>query len=85
MLLQLTWRSVLRVSIDAARELRVVSFVARDREVHVGSVFPALVILAGGEHGVLRTRVLANQSAQIAETMRSAPQPEGALAVVIAE
>src|SRR5690349_10648116 len=67
-------------AIDAPGELRVVSLIARDREVHVASILAAFVVLADRKHGLLWPRVLPNEPAHVSQPVRRAPPPESALA-----
>src|SRR5688572_5447834 len=60
-------------TVYTAREFGIIPFVARDREVHVGAILTAFVVLAGWEDRILRTPVLTHEAAHVAQTMRRAP------------
>ena len=67
-------------AIDAPGEVRVVSLIARDREVHVASILAPFVVLADRKHSLLWPRVLPNEPAHVSQPVRRAPHPESALA-----
>src|SRR4026207_1067946 len=70
----------LGVAIDTPGKLRIVSLGRRNHEVHVRSELEAiLVIVAGREHRLGCTSILAHQASHIAKPMRRGEQRECAL------
>ena len=57
------------VPVDAAREVRVVLLFLRHRQVHIGSVRRATVVVAFGEDRRRRTGILTDQSAHVTEPL----------------
>src|SRR5690349_8511353 len=72
--------TTLRVAVDATGEQWVRLLVVRHRQVHVDTIRRPFEEASAREDGVLGATVLANQPAQIVQTVTAAELPEGLLA-----
>src|SRR5687768_6550762 len=72
--------TALRVPVDAPREVRVVSFLLRHRQVDVRPITAALEVHAARKDLLGGSAVLADQPAHVAQAVAGGEHPEGPLA-----